>query len=65
MDTPNNYAKAIAYIGDASTIRARTADMFGRHIPLATCQRFIDERQAGKDLFRRTSHRRAALRASA
>ncbi len=57
MDTPISYARSIAYLGDASTVRARTTDMFGRQIPLATCQRLVDERRAKFDLFRRTSHR--------
>lgn len=47
MDTPIAYARAIAYLGDASKIRARTCDMFGRSPPLAACERIIAER-AGK-----------------
>lgn len=62
MDTPISYARSIAYLGDASKIRARTCDMFGRQIPLATCQRLVDERQARFDHFRRTSKRASALK---
>ena len=45
MDTPISYARAIAYLGDASKIRARTCDMFGRSPPLATLQRIVTERR--------------------
>ena len=44
MDTPISYARAIAYLGDASKIRARTCDMFGRSPPLFICERIVTER---------------------
>ena len=45
-DTPLSYAKSIAYIGDASTIRVRTLGMFGRAPSLKVCLGIVAEREA-------------------
>ena len=48
MDTPASYARAIAYLGDASTIHARTRDEFGRAPPMFVCERIVVERTKGR-----------------
>lgn len=45
METASSYARSIAYLGDASKIRARTVDMFGRAPSLNVCERIVVERQ--------------------
>ena len=42
---PLNYAKRLAYLGNASTIRARVLDYYDRAPSLAVCQRIVDERR--------------------
>ncbi len=58
MDTPISYARSIAYLPDASTIRARTHDEFGRAPPLFICQRLFDEHRANARAFRQIAERR-------
>lgn len=43
--TPYTYARSIAYLGDASTVRVRTLDYFGRAPSLAVCERIVAERR--------------------
>ena len=45
FDTPEAYARRICYISDASTIRARTMDEFGRAPSLARIQEMQAERR--------------------
>ncbi len=58
MDTPISYARSIAYLGDASTVRARTRDEFGRAPPLFVCERIVEERKAKAKAFRQIAERR-------
>lgn len=43
--TPLQYAKCLGYLGDASKIRARVADWYGRAPSLQDCERIIAARK--------------------
>lgn len=40
------YAERLAYLDDASKIRARTLDAFGKAPSLRVCQRIVEARRA-------------------
>ena len=61
-DHPLYYAKSIAYIGNASTIRARTRDLYGDAAPsLAECERIVRERKRKFEKARELAEKRDAL----
>ena len=63
-DTPLSYAKSIAYIGDASTIRVLTIRMHGRAPRLEICRRIVAERAAKVTQFQVRSKRASANRSA-
>lgn len=59
------YAKRLAYLNDASKIRARTLGAFGRAPTVETCQGFVDARRKSYARFSEVQERQQAYRAPA
>ena len=63
-ESPLSYAKSIAYIGDASTIRVLTIRMHGHAPSLKVCLGIVAERAAKVTQFQIRSRRASANRSA-